>query len=395
MRRLAKRRGGVAIGAAALLALGWSAAAQAQNASSGGVSIDWGDDSSVWANDGECDDPRFEGAGMASQLNDGNRLADATDCYKLFSAGRITLRADAAAVAPPAEAAGPIDFGDDSGRWANDGECDDPRFEGEGMAAVLVEEDRLRDASDCRSLFELGAIVLRGDAPAAPPAPATAPTSPAGIDFGDDSGRWANDGECDDPRFEGEGMAAVLVEEDRLRDASDCRSLFERGAIVLRGDAPAAPPPATAPTSSAGIDFGDDSGRWANDGECDDPRFEGRGMADVLVDDDLFRDASDCRRLYEEGAIELIGEARAGTAPAAPRGTPPAVRQGTPPAVAAPVAPWIDFGDDSSRWANDGECDDPRFEGPGMAMGTVEEDRLRDASDCRSLFEQGRVTLRP
>jgi len=322
MRRLAKRRGGVAIGAAALLALGWSAAAQAQNASSGGVSIDWGDDSSVWANDGECDDPRFEGAGMASQLNDGNRLADATDCYKLFSAGRITLRADAAAVAPPAEAAGPIDFGDDSGRWANDGECDDPRFEGEGMAAVLVEEDR-------------------------------------------------------------------------LRDASDCRSLFERGAIVLRGDAPAAPPPATAPTSSAGIDFGDDSGRWANDGECDDPRFEGRGMADVLVDDDLFRDASDCRRLYEEGAIELIGEARAGTAPAAPRGTPPAVRQGTPPAVAAPVAPGIDFGDDSSRWANDGECDDPRFEGPGMAMGTVEEDRLRDASDCRSLFEQGRVTLRP
>ena len=235
-------------------------------------------------------------------------------------------------MAPPAEAAGPIDFGDDSGRWANDGECDDPRFEGEGMAAVLVEEDRLRDASDCRSLFELGAIVLRGDAPAAPPAPATAPTSPAGIDFGDDSGRWANDGECDDPRFEGEGMAAVLVEEDRLRDASDCRSLFERGAIVLRGDAPAAPAPPRLPrpprpgSISATIRAAGPTMASATT-----PRFEGRGMADVLVDDDLFRDASDCRRLYEEGAIELIGEARAGTAPARAAGHP----AGGPPGYAA------------------------------------------------------------
>ena len=32
------------------------------------------------------------------------------------------------------------------------------------------------------------------------------------------------------------------------------------------------------------VDFGADSGAWTNDGECDDPRFEGKGMASVLVD---------------------------------------------------------------------------------------------------------------
>ena len=28
----------------------------------------------------------------------------------------------------------------------------------------------------------------------------------------------------------------------------------------------------------------------------------------------------------------------------------------------------ISFGDDSGDWAQDGECDDPRFEGPGMSL---------------------------
>ena len=35
-----------------------------------------------------------------------------------------------------------VDFGDDASRWANDGECDDPRFEGNGMAPALINEDR-------------------------------------------------------------------------------------------------------------------------------------------------------------------------------------------------------------------------------------------------------------
>lgn len=54
------------------------------------------------------------------------------------------------------------------------------------------------------------------------------------VDFGNNSSQWANDGECDDPRFEGNGMATVLVEADRGRDAADCEALFEAGRIQLR-----------------------------------------------------------------------------------------------------------------------------------------------------------------
>ena len=119
---------------------------------------------------------------------------------------------------------GQVAFGDDSSNWAFDGECDDPRFIGEGMADVLLDEDRLADATDCRLLFDTGYIRLRaGDA-----------SMPGPIDFGADTSEWIHDGECDDPRFAGEGMAAVLLEEDRLADATDCRALFEAGRIRLR-----------------------------------------------------------------------------------------------------------------------------------------------------------------
>ena len=54
----------------------------------------------------------------------------------------------------------------------------------------------------------------------------------------------------------------------------------------------------------------------------------------------------------------------------------------------------VDFGDDTSAWARDGECDDPRFEGPGMAAHSVEENLGRDATDCRRLFESGQLSVR-
>jgi hypothetical protein len=53
-----------------------------------------------------------------------------------------------------------------------------------------------------------------------------------------------------------------------------------------------------------------------------------------------------------------------------------------------------DFGDNTSRWADDGECDDPRFEGAGAADTLLEVDRGHDAADCRTLFIAGRITLR-
>jgi hypothetical protein len=66
-----------------------------------------------------------------------------------------------AALAAPVHAQ--VDFGADSSTWAADGECDDPRFTGDGMADVLLDEDRYADASDCRALFEAGSIRLRED----------------------------------------------------------------------------------------------------------------------------------------------------------------------------------------------------------------------------------------
>ncbi len=60
------------------------------------------------------------------------------------------------------------------------------------------------------------------------------------LDFGNDRSLWSNDGECDDPRFEGEGMASSLSSRNEGRDASDCRELYEAGRINLIGEAPAA-----------------------------------------------------------------------------------------------------------------------------------------------------------
>ncbi|MFN3163880.1 MAG: hypothetical protein ACE37N_10460 [Pseudohongiellaceae bacterium] len=53
----------------------------------------------------------------------------------------------------------------------------------------------------------------------------------------------------------------------------------------------------------------------------------------------------------------------------------------------------IEFGDDSGEWANDGECDDPRFVGPGMTLMPPFDHERRDASDCRVLFGLGEIRL--
>ena len=224
----------------------------------------------------------------------------------------------------------PIDFGDDTSSWANDGECDDPRFEGAGAASVMVEADRGRDATDCRTLFEAGSITLIGGAGKDEQklqdnsAPVT-----ADIDFGDDTSLLANDGECDDPRFTGAHMAIELIEADRGRDASDCRSLYEEGLITL-----------TAPPEQmvADIDFGDDLSQWSNDGECDDPRFDGEGSAVNLTDEHMGHDATDCRSLFLDGRVIYLGD---------------------DPSMDQISLDGVDFGNNTSQWAEDGECDDP------------------------------------
>ena len=121
--------------------------------------------------------------------------------------------------------------------------------------------------------------------------------TPFSIEFGDDTGDWARDGECDDIRFEGDGVASTLLVQDRGRDAADCRQLYDEGRVRLFG----------VDLRSGAIDFGDDAGNSAQDGLCADPRFHGEGMDSFLFDGDRGHDAADCRRLYDEGRIRLFG----------------------------------------------------------------------------------------
>ncbi|WP_375254184.1 hypothetical protein [Yoonia sp.] len=123
-----------------------------------------------------------------------------------------------------------------------------------------------------------------------------------------------------------------------------------------------------APAHAQSIVFGDDSSEWAKDGECDDGRFTGPGLTSTpLLQEDVLADATDCRNAFKAGRLRLLGVASDGK---------------------------IDFGNDSSDWSNDGECDDMRFAGPGMTQTPLlQEDIMRDASDCRDGYANGRLTL--
>lgn len=82
----------------------------------------------------------------------------------------------------------------------------------------------------------------------------------AQTDFGDNSSHWAHDGECDDPRFEGNGAANTLLDEDLGHDAADCRELLDAGRITLR--------------TNSGIDPGDDERDATEDGRVHHGRLE-------------------------------------------------------------------------------------------------------------------------
>ena len=196
--------------------------------------IDFGDDASMWSNDGECDDSRFEGPGMTTTpLLDSDIGHDATDCRTAYEAGRLRL-AGSGSKGTPAPAptqsvvVNGINFGDDSGEWNRDGECDDRRFFGSGMASGFSWDHVGRDATDCLSAYQGGSVRLWDFTEA------KIATQCAALDFGDDSGSYPNDYECDDPRFEGPGAAMGMSFENSYGDASDCSRLCAFGVIALR-----------------------------------------------------------------------------------------------------------------------------------------------------------------
>jgi len=112
----------------------------------------------------------------------------------------------------------------------------------------------------------------------------TTPTS--NIDFGDDTGSDANDGVCDDGRFHPDGDGYNYTRRHVMHDATDCREAVSAG------------------TKSLTLDFGDDSGTYANDGECDDSRFSGEGRSALTSDSHIKKDAADCIAAYQQGKID-------------------------------------------------------------------------------------------
>ena len=132
------------------------------------------------------------------------------------------------------------------------------------------------------------ALVMSGPAPA------------QSINFGDDNSEFANDGECDDRRFTGPFMASSLDVDDIGHDATDCRRAFDLDQIKLLNETEA-----RAATQCRAIKFGLNTSEWANDRECDDPRFEGPGTSSIMMITDVAEDAFDCQRACEAGTIYL------------------------------------------------------------------------------------------
>ncbi len=252
------------------------------------ISAGISNDSCAFANDNECDEFRYGGTGSCQ---DGS---DTTDC----AAWQVEREADfmerARALGLPE--ATTSNLGNNSCRWSNDNECDDPEFGGSGACEAGT------DASDCLTQVDTSAAVM----------------PPAG---GGDSCEFANDGECDEARFGGGDYCAAGT------DSTDCRQL------------------------AAGLD--DDSCEWANDGACDEMRYGGGGQC---IDGS---DATDCD-MFGSSAEAL--ERLLALVPDALRGQ---------------------LGDDTCQYANDGECDDVTF------GGTIYCDVGTDATDCRALAMGG------
>lgn len=152
------------------------------------------------------------------------------------------------------------------------------------------------DAADSKRVALADAEGVQGAADATP-------------DFGDDNGDYAKDGECDDMRFAGAGMTSTpLLDKDIRHDATDCRAAFNQGRLTFKGDNVSEATLASSVDAAqlSRIRWGDDNGDFANDGECDDKRFEGAGMTSTpLLDEDIKHDASDCRTAFQQGRLAL------------------------------------------------------------------------------------------
>ncbi len=262
-----------------------------------------------------------------------------------------------------------------------------------------------------------------------------------GIDFGDDQSRFALDGECDDPRFEGPGMTTTgFLSEDAMHDATDCANAYLAGLIWLVGqggsigdmgllqvsnDCPTAIEISALPSVNCHliisgfrrntadpveVIFPDEIDTFGN--HANGIQLQGRGSQDVYSWGDsyswgLFIFACPSQANTGANCYDSV------TSPGASSTTIIVRQKGSLGAIirlplfAVPhgsgggnnsgglIIDGIDFGDDASRWARDNECDDPRFEGPGMTTTPLlPEDTGHDASDCAAAYRAGNLRLR-
>ncbi len=148
-----------------------------------------------------------------------------------------------------------------------------------------------------------------------------------------------------------------------------------------RNDAAGSAASPAAPAATQGVDFGDDASKFSRDGECDDKRFSGAGMTNTpLLESDIGHDATDCRTAYNQKRLTLASA----SLPAAADNS-----------YADSGVNHIMWGDDNGKFSRDGECDDKRFAGAGMtSTPLIDSDIQHDATDCRTAFTQGRLTLK-
>ncbi|MEP0191338.1 MAG: hypothetical protein ABJP70_12020 [Erythrobacter sp.] len=143
------------------------------------------------------------------------------------------------------------------------------------------------------AILELSSILAIAMIP--PPSPPD--NGPVAIDFGNDSSEFANDGECDDPRFIGGLGNDSLVTDNIGKDASDCRNAVLEKKISYN------------PLFTQPENYGDDASDYAKDGECDDIRYTGEYGSDAIyVVSDIGHDASDCRAAVEAGEARWQGD---------------------------------------------------------------------------------------
>lgn len=271
-----------------------------------------------YANDNECDEARYGGQGYCA---DGT---DASDCA-LLSQG----------------------IANDSCQFANDGECDEARY---GRAGVCLDGS---DTSDCQAWIvqretdfmnrarELGISDLDRQR------------------LGNNTCRWSNDGECDDPTFGGTGACDIGT------DASDCISAVSStaGLTPLNGGG----------LTTLNADASANSCAFANDGECDELQYGGGGFCEPGTD------TNDCTANIVQTPVTGDGNnsceyANDNECDEARWGGGGYCADGTDSNDCRQLAAGLD--DDSCQWANDGACDEMRYGGGGACLDGT------DATDC-------------